>query len=256
MQTEPTVFVVDDDAAVLETAGAAPPGDARSIVLEVGEVRVAAADRREGDEAYRLDVDPSEGIRVVGSDAAGVFYGVTRSQPPPAPSPAQNLSTDPGTRRLVAELADLAVLKLGARGSLIAAAGQVVAVEPVAADSDAEYVRTIELDVEGLEPLVSRPGHTEDVIPGTHKPTWADLGACEADPGDPPPPPPETEPTSVSACRFITSSADSRGFVRNWMSWKPGLHARVFHRPAGQRISRDHGRRPSGSDGAQIISMD
>ena len=29
---------------------------------------------------------------------------------------------------------------------------------------------------------------TEGVTPGTHKPTWANLGTCETDPGEPPPP--------------------------------------------------------------------
>ncbi len=28
---------------------------------------------------------------------------------------------------------------------------------------------------------------TQGVTPGTHKPTWADLGICETNPGDPPP---------------------------------------------------------------------
>jgi 3-isopropylmalate dehydratase small subunit len=37
-------------------------------------------------------------------------------------------------------------------------------VKAVAADPDAIYERTIEVDVEGLEPLVSRPGHPEDVV--------------------------------------------------------------------------------------------
>ena len=32
---------------------------------------------------------------------------------------------------------------------------------------------------------------TQGVVPGTHKPTWANLGVCETDPGEPPPPPPE-----------------------------------------------------------------
>jgi hypothetical protein len=36
--------------------------------------------------------------------------------------------------------------------------------------------------------------NTQGVTPGTHKPTWADLGACETDPGEPPPPP---EPTPI-----------------------------------------------------------
>lgn len=36
-------------------------------------------------------------------------------------------------------------------------------IEPVFADPDAEYEKIIEVDIDGLEPLVSRPGHPEDV---------------------------------------------------------------------------------------------
>jgi len=39
------------------------------------------------------------------------------------------------------------------------------AFEPVFADSDAAYEKTIEIDVDGLGPLASRPGHPEDVVP-------------------------------------------------------------------------------------------
>ncbi len=35
----------------------------------------------------------------------------------------------------------------------------------VAADSDAVYQAVIEVDVEGLEPMIARPGHPEDVVP-------------------------------------------------------------------------------------------
>jgi len=38
-------------------------------------------------------------------------------------------------------------------------------VTPVLADEDADYARTIEIDVAGLEPLVARPGHPDDVVP-------------------------------------------------------------------------------------------
>lgn len=37
-------------------------------------------------------------------------------------------------------------------------------VEAMAADPDATYTRTIEIDIDGLEPLISRPGHPEDVV--------------------------------------------------------------------------------------------
>ena len=36
---------------------------------------------------------------------------------------------------------------------------------PLYADPDAAYERTVEIDVSGLEPLISRPGHPEDVVP-------------------------------------------------------------------------------------------
>ncbi|MCP4572276.1 MAG: 3-isopropylmalate dehydratase large subunit [bacterium] len=36
---------------------------------------------------------------------------------------------------------------------------------PIAADLDAAYVETIEIDIDGLEPMVARPGHPEDVVP-------------------------------------------------------------------------------------------
>lgn len=37
--------------------------------------------------------------------------------------------------------------------------------EAVAADADAVYEKTVTLDIGGLEPLISRPGHPEDVVP-------------------------------------------------------------------------------------------
>ena len=37
-------------------------------------------------------------------------------------------------------------------------------VEKIAADPDAEYAEVIEIDVEGLQPLISKPGHPEDVV--------------------------------------------------------------------------------------------
>ena len=38
-------------------------------------------------------------------------------------------------------------------------------ITPVLADPDADYVRVIEVDVDGLEHMISRPGHPEDVVP-------------------------------------------------------------------------------------------
>ena len=37
-------------------------------------------------------------------------------------------------------------------------------IEPVLADADATYEQVLEVDIDGLEPLVSRPGHPEDVV--------------------------------------------------------------------------------------------
>ncbi|MAE70617.1 MAG: homoaconitate hydratase [Gemmatimonadetes bacterium] len=37
--------------------------------------------------------------------------------------------------------------------------------EAIAADADAVYAETIEIDVEGLEPMIARPGHPEDAVP-------------------------------------------------------------------------------------------
>lgn len=37
-------------------------------------------------------------------------------------------------------------------------------IKPVLPDEDADYAKCIEIDVEGLEPLVARPGHPEDVV--------------------------------------------------------------------------------------------
>jgi homoaconitate hydratase family protein/3-isopropylmalate dehydratase small subunit len=56
------------------------------------------------------------------------------------------------------------------------------AVKAIAADPDAAYERTVELDVEGLQPLVSRPGHPEDVVPASEmagtKIGSAFIGSC------------------------------------------------------------------------------
>jgi 3-isopropylmalate/(R)-2-methylmalate dehydratase large subunit len=37
--------------------------------------------------------------------------------------------------------------------------------ESLAADPDATYKETIEIDIDGLEPMIARPGHPEDVVP-------------------------------------------------------------------------------------------
>jgi 3-isopropylmalate/(R)-2-methylmalate dehydratase large subunit len=57
-----------------------------------------------------------------------------------------------------------------ARRRFLAASGRPEApdgalVEPVSADPNADYARHVTVDIEGLEPLISRPGHPEDVVP-------------------------------------------------------------------------------------------
>lgn len=47
-----------------------------TIRLRTGVVHVRGVARQAGDEAYLLVVDPDDGIEVIGSDAAGVFYGL------------------------------------------------------------------------------------------------------------------------------------------------------------------------------------
>jgi 3-isopropylmalate/(R)-2-methylmalate dehydratase large subunit len=39
-----------------------------------------------------------------------------------------------------------------------------VSVEPVYADDDADYEKTIEIDIDDIKPMISRPGHPEDVV--------------------------------------------------------------------------------------------
>ncbi|AUX31291.1 MULTISPECIES: family 20 glycosylhydrolase [Sorangium] len=54
--------------------GAPPPGTA-AIALSTGAIGVGGQPKQAGDEAYRLTVT-AEGVEIVGSDAAGVFYGI------------------------------------------------------------------------------------------------------------------------------------------------------------------------------------
>jgi 3-isopropylmalate/(R)-2-methylmalate dehydratase large subunit len=53
---------------------------------------------------------------------------------------------------------------------------------PVFADPNADYQRQVELDISGLEPLISRPGHPDDVVPVTQvkgqKIDSAFIGSC------------------------------------------------------------------------------
>ncbi len=78
---------LDREAAALAAAlepflGASPAtveGEAapKTITLAVGEVTVAGTPRGPGDEAYRLTIDAGRpAIEIVGSDPAGVFYGI------------------------------------------------------------------------------------------------------------------------------------------------------------------------------------
>ena len=60
-------------------------------------------------------------------------------------------------------------------------------------DSSALYVRGNTVSHQLHEWSAKRS--STDVTPGTHKPTWRDLGQCESD--EPPQPPPTTDPTPI-----------------------------------------------------------
>ncbi|MGD9633601.1 MAG: family 20 glycosylhydrolase, partial [Pirellulales bacterium] len=55
---------------------AAPTPGKPSIRLSIGSVQVAGVAKKPGDEAYSLSIAPDRGIEIVGTDAAGVFYGI------------------------------------------------------------------------------------------------------------------------------------------------------------------------------------
>ncbi len=62
-------------------------------------------------------------------------------------------------------------------------------------DSLALYVRGDIVAYDNSEWRAKRS--TQGMVPGTHKPTWADLGICETDPGEPPPPSPDPTPIQI-----------------------------------------------------------
>jgi hexosaminidase len=53
-----------------------PAAEQNSIRLRLGDVTVAGMERSSGDEAYTLTVKPGAGIEIIGTDPAGVFYGI------------------------------------------------------------------------------------------------------------------------------------------------------------------------------------
>jgi len=59
--------------------------------------------------------------------------------------------------------------------------------------STVEYTRG-DIVTYGVNEWAAKRSST-DVIPGTHKPTWRDLGACSSEP--PPPPPPPGDPSDI-----------------------------------------------------------
>jgi hexosaminidase len=74
-------FLMDALAAVsserLESASDdAEPSTKNSIRLRIGELKVRGVLKHAGDEAYTLSVHPEDGIELVGTDPAGVFYGI------------------------------------------------------------------------------------------------------------------------------------------------------------------------------------
>ncbi len=53
-----------------------PSATQNSIRLLLGNVNVAGTAKSSGDEAYTLTVKPGAGIEIIGTDSAGVFYGI------------------------------------------------------------------------------------------------------------------------------------------------------------------------------------
>ena len=54
----------------------APGVERNSIRLKLGKVQIGNVSKRPGDEAYTLTVKPNTGVEIVGTDPAGVFYGI------------------------------------------------------------------------------------------------------------------------------------------------------------------------------------
>lgn len=52
------------------------PSEETALVLAIGDVTVDGDLKQTSDAAYRLQISPDEGIRIVGTDGAGVFYGL------------------------------------------------------------------------------------------------------------------------------------------------------------------------------------
>jgi len=48
----------------------------KAIRLSLEDLRIQGAQRTAGDQAYRLTIDPRTGITIIGTDPAGVFYGI------------------------------------------------------------------------------------------------------------------------------------------------------------------------------------
>ncbi len=73
-------------------AGAAPSG---ALFLGIGPVTVDGTPRQAGDEAYRLTAAPDTGVKIVGTDPAGVFYGIQtlRALLPVVPRPGAAAAT-------------------------------------------------------------------------------------------------------------------------------------------------------------------
>jgi hexosaminidase len=53
-----------------------PETEDRSIRLSIGQVAVQNETKVSGDQAYQMIVDPRSGISIIGTDPAGVFYGI------------------------------------------------------------------------------------------------------------------------------------------------------------------------------------
>jgi hexosaminidase len=67
--------LLDERIACEETTPKTTSGP-DSVRLRIADITVAGSLRKKGDEAYVLTITPESGVEIVGSDSAGVFYGI------------------------------------------------------------------------------------------------------------------------------------------------------------------------------------
>ncbi len=72
-------FLIEALSPIVGTELYSEEGSAKeqqAITLAMGNLRISGRIRKSGSEAYRLTVDPKSGIQIIGTDPAGVFYGI------------------------------------------------------------------------------------------------------------------------------------------------------------------------------------